>query len=103
MVRVQPLSLESLAAALALLGVVIVIASLLSGVVERSGIPHVAIFLALGAAPGPAGLGALDVGLGSPALQVVATLSLALILFTDALSLNLREARARASIRARAP
>jgi hypothetical protein len=51
------------------------------------------ILLALGAALGPAGLGALDVGLGSPTLHVVATLSLALILFTDALGLDLREAR----------
>jgi NhaP-type Na+/H+ or K+/H+ antiporter len=82
-----------LANALALVGVVILIAALLSGLVERSGVPQVAIFLALGAALGPAGLGALDVGLDSPALHVVATLSLALILFTDALGLNLREAR----------
>lgn len=71
----------------------ILIAALLSGLVERSGVPQVAIFLALGAALGPAGLGALDVGLGSPALHIVATLSLALILFTDALTLDLREAR----------
>jgi NhaP-type Na+/H+ or K+/H+ antiporter len=83
-----------LANALALVGAVILIAALLSGLVERSGVPQVAIFLALGAALGPAGLGALDVGLGSPALHVVATLSLALILFTDALGLDLREARA---------
>ena len=82
-----------LANVLALVGVVIAIAALLSGLVERSGVPQVAIFLALGAALGPAGLGALDVGLDSPALHVVATLSLALILFTDALGLNLREAR----------
>jgi NhaP-type Na+/H+ or K+/H+ antiporter len=82
-----------LANALALVGVVILIAALLSGLVEKSGVPQVAIFLALGAALGPAGLGALDVGLGSPALHVVATLSLALILFTDALGLDLREAR----------
>jgi NhaP-type Na+/H+ or K+/H+ antiporter len=82
-----------LANALALVGVVILIAALLSGLVERSGVPQVAIFLALGAALGPAGLGALEVGLDSPALHVVATLSLALILFTDALGLDLREAR----------
>jgi sodium/hydrogen antiporter len=82
-----------LADALALVGVVILIAALLSGLVERSGVPQVAIFLGLGAALGPAGVGALDVGLGSPALHIVATLSLALILFTDALGLNLREAR----------
>jgi NhaP-type Na+/H+ or K+/H+ antiporter len=81
-------------AALALISAVIVIAALLSGLVERSGIPQVAVFLALGAALGPAGLDVLSVGLESPALQIVATLSLALILFTDALSLNLREVRA---------
>jgi sodium/hydrogen antiporter len=82
-----------LAEALALVGVVILIAALLSGLVERSGVPQVAIFLGLGAALGPAGLGALDVDLDSAQLHVVATLSLALILFTDALGLNLRQAR----------
>ncbi|HEX2483690.1 MAG TPA: cation:proton antiporter [Myxococcota bacterium] len=78
---------------LALVGAVIVIAALLSGVVERTGVPQVAIFLALGAVLGPAGVAALHVQLESEALRVVATLSLTLILFTDALSLNLSEAR----------
>ena len=87
------MSPAELANALALVGVVILIAALLSGLVERSGVPQVAIFIGLGAALGPAGLGALDVRLDSPLLHVVATLSLALILFTDALTLNLREAR----------
>ncbi|HEX5064801.1 MAG TPA: cation:proton antiporter [Myxococcota bacterium] len=79
--------------ALALVGAVIVIASLLSGWVERSGIPQVGIFLALGAALGPIGLDALDVPLQSPLLHAVATLSLALILFTDALGIDRRELR----------
>ena len=87
------LSPAELASALALVGAVILIAALLSGLVERSGVPQVAIFLALGAALGPAGLALLDVELDSSALQIAATLSLALILFTDALSLDLREAR----------
>ena len=82
-----------LALALALVGGVIVIAALLSGLVERSGVPQVLIFLALGAVLGPAGLGALDVPLGSPLLQAVATLSLALILFTDALAIDRRDLR----------
>jgi sodium/hydrogen antiporter len=82
-----------LASALALIGAVILIAGLLSGLVERSGVPQVAVFLGLGAALGPGGLALLDVPLESPALQIAATLSLALILFTDALSLDLREAR----------
>jgi sodium/hydrogen antiporter len=90
---VPSLSPAELASALALVGVVILIAALLSGLVERSGVPQVAIFLALGAVLGPAGLALLEVGLDSPPLQIAATLSLTLILFTDALTLDLREAR----------
>jgi NhaP-type Na+/H+ or K+/H+ antiporter len=76
---------------LALIGAVIVVASLLSGLVERSGLPQVAVFLAIGAAIGPVGLGFLDAGVRSPLLRVVATVSLALILFIDALSLSIAE------------
>src|SRR5581483_8525569 len=60
---------------------------------ERSGLPQVAAFLALGAVLGPAGLNLFDVGLRSPLLQIVATLSLVLVLFTDAVSLNIKEIR----------
>jgi NhaP-type Na+/H+ or K+/H+ antiporter len=91
---VEPLAAHALVPVLAAIGCVIAISALLSGVVERTGVPHVAIFLALGAVLGPAGLGALDVVLGSPLLQAVATIALALVLFTDALGLSLREARA---------
>jgi NhaP-type Na+/H+ or K+/H+ antiporter len=86
-------SAASFAATLALLGIVIMVAALLSGLIERSGMPQVAVFLAIGAALGPAGLGVLDLGLDSPALRVVATLSLTLVLFTDALTLDLSEVR----------
>ena len=78
---------------LALVGAVIIIAALLSGVIERSDLPQVGVFLALGAALGPAGLGLLDVTLESPFLRVVATLSLLLVLFTDAVSLSIAEVR----------
>jgi NhaP-type Na+/H+ or K+/H+ antiporter len=90
---VDALSPATLVPMLAVVGAVIAFSALLSGLWERSGVPQVAIFLALGAALGPAGLGALDVGLGSPVLQAVGTISLALVLFTDALGLQLREAR----------
>jgi sodium/hydrogen antiporter len=73
--------------------VVIVIASLLSGFVDRTGLPQVAVFLALGAIIGPFGLQLVDIPLNSPILRVVATLSLVLVLFTDAVSLNLSELR----------
>src|SRR5882724_7048961 len=91
-------SAESLATALAIIDVVIIISALLSGLVDRSGLPQVAVFLALGAALGPFGLGVLDLSLHSPSLRVVSVLSLALVLFTDAVSLNIMEVRRRTSL-----
>src|SRR5690242_21918502 len=84
---------ESFAAILALVGLVIIVAALLSGLIERVALPQVAVFLALGAVLGPAGLGLLNITLASPILRVVATLSLALVLFTDAVSLSIAEIR----------
>ena len=78
---------------LALIGVVIIIAALLSGLIDRSDLPQVGVFLAVGAMLGPAGLGLFDVTLESPTLRVVATLSLVLVLFTDAVSLSIAEVR----------
>ncbi|HZM85956.1 MAG TPA: cation:proton antiporter [Blastocatellia bacterium] len=91
-------SAESLAAALAIIGVVIIISALLSGLVDRSGLPQVAVFLALGAALGPFGLRLLNIQLESGTLRAVATLSLALVLFTDAVSLNISEVRRRSGL-----
>jgi NhaP-type Na+/H+ or K+/H+ antiporter len=91
-------SAESLAAALAIIGIVIIVSALLSGLIERSGLPQVAVFLALGAALGPFGLRVLNIGLDSAALRVVATLSLALVLFTDAVSLNIAEVKRRGAL-----
>jgi sodium/hydrogen antiporter len=83
---------------LALVGAVIIIAALLSGFIDRSDIPQVGVFLALGAMLGPAGLGLLDVTLNSPTLRVVAILSLVLVLFTDAVSLSIAEMRRNAAL-----
>jgi NhaP-type Na+/H+ or K+/H+ antiporter len=94
-------SAESLATALAIIGVVIIISALLSGLVDRSGLPQVAVFLALGAALGPFGLGILNLSLHSSSLRVVAVLSLALVLFTDAVSLNITKVRRRTSLAVR--
>jgi len=78
---------------LALVGAVIVVSALLSGWVDRTGVPQVALFLAMGALIGPLGLGLLDASVDSPILRVVATLSLVLVLFTDAVALDLKEVR----------
>jgi NhaP-type Na+/H+ or K+/H+ antiporter/rhodanese-related sulfurtransferase len=84
----------------ALVGIVIIVATLLSGLIERSNVPQVAVFLALGTILGPYGLRFLDIGLDSPILRVVATLSLALVLFTDAVSLSIAEVRQHAKLAA---
>jgi NhaP-type Na+/H+ or K+/H+ antiporter len=85
--------MEAFVSLLALIGIVIIVSSLLSGAVERSGIPQVAIFLALGAALGPWGLGLIDVSLDSPTLRIIATLALVLVLFSDAISIDTRALR----------
>jgi NhaP-type Na+/H+ or K+/H+ antiporter len=86
-----PLTPQFFVLTLALVGVVIIVAALLSGLIDRSDVPQVGVFLALGAILGPAGLQLLDVSLDSPILRVVATLSLVLVLFTDAVSLSVAE------------
>ncbi|HYJ87683.1 MAG TPA: cation:proton antiporter [Pyrinomonadaceae bacterium] len=86
-------SSEALITAVAIIGIVIVVSALLSGLIEKSGLPQVAVFLAIGAALGPAGLGVVNIGLQSQTLRVVATLSLTLVLFTDAVALNVSEVR----------
>ena len=50
-----------------------------------------AIFLLLGAVLGPAGLDLVNLTLESPTLQWIATLGLVLVLFTDAIAIDLSE------------
>lgn len=87
------LAADPFLATLALVGAVIVISALLSGLIERSGFPQVAVLLGLGAIVGPYGLSLIHINLDSPVLRAVSTLSLALVLFTDALSIDLAEIR----------
>ena len=84
--------------ALALIGIVILVASLLSGIIERSGLPQVGIFLVLGAALGPAGLGLINLELQSPTLQVITTLALVLVLFSDAIAIDMGEVKRRSTL-----
>jgi NhaP-type Na+/H+ or K+/H+ antiporter len=86
-------STELFLSTLGLIGAVIMVSALFSGALERSGVPQVLVFLGIGALIGPSGFGLLDAAPESPILRVVATLSLALVLFTDAVSLNLAEVR----------
>ena len=87
--------MEQFNTTIALIGIVIVAASLLSGALDRFGVPLVVVFLALGAALGPWGLDLVDITLDTPTLRTLATLGLTLVLFTDAVSLEVNEVRKR--------
>jgi sodium/hydrogen antiporter len=89
----QSFDTQALIALFGLAGAVIVGGALLAGPTERTGMPALAIFLLLGLLLGPYGLGLLQLGLDDPLLRVVATLSLTLVLFTDAMTLDLQEVR----------
>lgn len=85
--------MQHIVATLGLIGLVIVVAALLSSAVERLAIPLVGAFLLLGVVVGPHGLGLTDIGLRSTELAVLATLGLTMVLFTDAVTVNIREFR----------
>lgn len=78
---------------MALIAIVLLLAALASGVVERGPISFPIIFLGLGVALGPAGLGLLNVGLRDPLLEVIAVVSLSLVLFLDAVKMQVDELR----------
>src|ERR1051325_3426226 len=84
---------QSLVVGLAIIGIVTIVSALLSGLVDRSGLPQVAVFIFIRGALGPAGVGVFDITLPSPGLPLVATLSLTVVLFTDAVTLNTKELR----------
>jgi NhaP-type Na+/H+ or K+/H+ antiporter len=73
------------------IAVVLTVTALASGLVERSPLSFPMMFLGLGFLLGRGGLGAIDIGPHSPLLEVVATLTLALVLFLDAVKLQIDE------------
>ena len=72
----------------AFLAGVLTLSALVSGLVERAPISFPLVFLGLGFLMGEQGLGFLHVGAHDPVLEAVATISLALVLFLDALKLR---------------
>ncbi|HET8628332.1 MAG TPA: cation:proton antiporter [Thermomicrobiales bacterium] len=80
--------MPDLLTAFGLIAVVLLVAGAASGVVERTLLSFPMLFLALGAALGPRGVGLLRVGPRDPALEALAVLSLALVLFLDAVRLR---------------
>lgn len=87
------MSPQAFATTLALIGVVILVAALLSGLIERIRMPQVALFILLGLVLGPFGLGLISFTAESAVLRTVAILGLVLVLFTDAVSVDLAEVR----------
>ena len=85
---------------LALTGIVILISALASGPFERRGISLVLLFLVVGLLVGPYGLGIAAYDLTSPRLQLVAVVSLTMVLFSDAVSLRIDEVRKHAGLAA---
>jgi len=76
---------------LGVIAIVLTVTALASGLVERSPLSFPLMFLGLGFLLGSRGFAALEVGPHSPVLEVVATLTLALVLFLDAVKLQVDE------------
>lgn len=70
---------------------VLTVTAIASGLVERSPLSFPVMFLGLGLALGGGGLGVIEMGPHNPLLEVVATLTLALVLFLDAMKLQIDE------------
>lgn len=78
----------NLLAGFGLIGAIIILSALVAGLVDRGPISFPIIFLGLGLLLGGGALGLVEVDLNSEVLELVATLTLALVLFIDALDLE---------------
>jgi NhaP-type Na+/H+ or K+/H+ antiporter len=85
--------LPDLVAAFALAAVVLTLSALASGVVERAPLSFPIIFLGLGFLIGERGLGLLTLSPKDPTLEAIAILTLALVLFLDAVRMEAEEVR----------
>jgi hypothetical protein len=79
--------------AFAVIAGVLLVAALAAGLVERAPLSFPMLFLGLGFLIGDRGLGLISIGLDNDVLEVVAVLTLALVLFLDAVNLELIELR----------
>jgi NhaP-type Na+/H+ or K+/H+ antiporter len=77
--------------AFAIIAVVLTVTALVSRLVERSLLSFPILFLGLGFVLGERGFGFIEMGPHDPVLEVVATLTLALVLFLDAVKLRIGE------------
>ena len=82
-----------LPAVFALVAVVLTVSALAAGLVERAPLSFPMIFLGLGFVLGSRGFGVIHLDVHSPALETIATLTLALVLFLDAVNLEFARER----------
>jgi NhaP-type Na+/H+ or K+/H+ antiporter len=76
-----------------LLAIVLIVSALVAGVVARGPLSFPMLFLGLGLLLGPGVFGIIHLEPRSPAVEAVATVSLALVLFLDAAKLDVGELR----------
>lgn len=74
-----------------LIAIVLMVAALGAGFVERAPLSSPIVFLGMGLLLSGRGLGVIDLDVHDPTLEVVATLSLELVLFLDAVNLRFDE------------
>src|SRR5215211_3737033 len=86
-------ALPELLAAFALAAVVLTLSALASGIVERAPLSFPIIFLGLGFLIGEWGFGLLTLSPEDPTLETIAILTLALVLFLDAVRMEAEEVR----------
>lgn len=77
----------------ALMAVVLLVSALASGVVERAPLSFPMIFLGLGFLVGEGGLGIIRIDAHNPVLETIGILSLILVLFLDAVKIQVDELR----------
>jgi NhaP-type Na+/H+ or K+/H+ antiporter len=90
--------LPELMVAFALVSVVLTVSALASGIVARTPLSFPIIFLGLGFLIGERDFGLLTVDPQDPTLETVATLTLALVLFLDAVRMEAEEVRGAAGL-----
>ncbi len=86
--------MSELVIGIGIIAIVLTVSALASGLVERAPLSFPIIFLGLGFLLGGGGLKVIEIDLHNSLLEIVATVSLALVLFLDAVKLQVDELRA---------
>lgn len=85
--------MSDLVLGMGIIATVLLVSALASGLVERAPLSFPMIFLALGFVLGGGGLGVIHMDSHSPVLEAVGIISLALVLFLDAVNVQIDELR----------